>query len=96
MKKSIDLQRLPAKRLPQRTCLACRQVKAKRELIRLVKTTDGIKVDETGKVSGRGAYLCRQKGCWQEGLKTNRLEYVLRTKLSLEDRKKLQEYKEQL
>ncbi|MDO9334678.1 MAG: YlxR family protein [Dehalococcoidales bacterium] len=82
---------------PERTCIACRQVKPKRELVRIVKTTNaGVVVDETGKQAGRGAYLCRAKRCWDEGLKGNRLEYVLRTTFRQEDRQRLEDYKGKL
>ena len=78
------------KRLPQRTCLACRQVRAKRDLVRLVRTTEGqVVVDPSGKKAGRGAYICRIKDCWEAGLKGNRLEHALRTKLSQDDREQL-------
>ncbi len=87
----------PPKRLPQRTCTACRQVKNKRDLVRIVRTTGGnMEIDEKGKVPGRGAYLCRDRACWEAGLKTNRLETVLRCRLSQTDREKLVNYKEQL
>ena len=57
------------KHVPQRTCIACRQVKPKRQLIRVVRTLDGtVGVDETGKASGRGAYLCRCRTCWEKGI----------------------------
>ncbi len=82
----------PRKHVPQRTCIACRQVKAKRELVRVVRTPEGLIIDERGKVAGRGAYLCRVKACWQEGLKGNRLDYVLRSKVGADDRKRLEEY----
>jgi predicted RNA-binding protein YlxR (DUF448 family) len=94
MKKITDAVR---KRVPERTCIACRQVKSKRELIRIVKTTNaGIMVDEKGKQAGRGVYLCRTKKCWSEGLKGNRLEYALRTTLSQEDRQRLEDYRGEL
>ena len=81
------------KHIPQRTCIACRQARAKRELLRIVRTTDGtIEVDSTGKKAGRGAYLCPVRECWEAGLKGNRLEYALRTKLTLENRQALVEY----
>lgn len=83
--------------IPERTCVACRQVKSKRELVRIVRTVDkGIIIDETGKRSGRGAYLCRTKHCWNEGLKGNRLEYVLRATFTQEDRRNLESYKDRL
>ncbi|MDD5126765.1 MAG: YlxR family protein [Dehalococcoidales bacterium] len=78
------------KRAPQRTCLACRKVKAKRELLRLVRTPDGaIEIDPTGKKAGRGAYFCRLPECWEAGLKGNRLENALKSKLSNQEREQL-------
>ncbi len=56
--------------VPQRTCVACRQTSAKRQLVRIVRTPDGsVTVDPTGKLSGRGAYLCDSPACWQAALK---------------------------
>ncbi len=78
------------KHIPQRTCLACRQVKAKRELMRLVRVADGsIEVDVNGRKAGRGAYLCPTQECWEVGLKSNRLDYCLRTRLTQENREHL-------
>ncbi|MFC2072117.1 YlxR family protein [Chloroflexota bacterium] len=79
------------KHIPQRTCLACRKIKAKQELIRLVRTSDGsIEVDIGGnKMTGRGAYLCPAPECWEIGLKGNRLEHSLRTTLTQENRERL-------
>ena len=55
---------MEAKKIPMRTCIACRTEKPKKELIRIVKTKDGaFSVDKTGKVSGRGAYLCDNEAC---------------------------------
>jgi len=82
-----------SKHFPQRTCVACRTVRDKRELVRLVRVNDGfVEVDDSGKKSGRGAYLCRGQGCWQEGLKGGRLERALRTTLSRGNREQLVEY----
>jgi predicted RNA-binding protein YlxR (DUF448 family) len=76
--------------IPQRTCVACRQARAKRELIRLVHTADsGVEIDRRGKTAGRGAYLCHKLECWEAGLKSNRLEYALRTTLTAENREEL-------
>jgi predicted RNA-binding protein YlxR (DUF448 family) len=75
------------KHLPQRTCIACRQIKEKKSLIRLVCAENGVaEVDISGKKPGRGAYLCPKKVCWELVLKKNRLEYALRTKLSDDNR----------
>ncbi|MBR1968685.1 MAG: YlxR family protein [Clostridia bacterium] len=51
------------KKIPMRTCIACRENKPKRELIRVVKFGDEIKLDKTGKMNGRGAYVCNDKEC---------------------------------
>ena len=87
----------PIKHIPLRTCVACRRIKTKRELIRLVRTPDGkIEVDGSGKKAGRGAYLCREWECWQTGLKGNRLEHTLRGSITQEDREKLINYAKDL
>ena len=81
------------KRIPQRTCLACRKVRAKRELIRIVRIAEGrVEVDDTGRKAGRGAYLCRVWECWEAGLKAGRLEHTLRTSISQDDREQLIRY----
>ena len=78
---------------PQRTCVACRKVRAKQELIRIVRISDGkLEVDTGGKKAGRGAYLCRASKCWEIGLKGSRLEYALRTSLTPDNREQLIRY----
>jgi uncharacterized protein len=78
------------KRTPQRTCVACRKVRAKQELIRIVRTpTNTVELDANGKKAGRGAYLCRVPECWELGIKGTNLERTLRTKLTQEEREKL-------
>jgi predicted RNA-binding protein YlxR (DUF448 family) len=85
------------KHLPQRTCIACRQIKEKKALIRLVRAENGVaEVDISGKKPGRGAYLCPKEVCWGLALKKNCLEYVLRTKLSDDNRQILIEYSHNL
>jgi predicted RNA-binding protein YlxR (DUF448 family) len=82
-----------SKSLPQRTCIACRQVKEKKDLIRLVSTENGIvEIDAFGKMPGRGAYLCPKRTCWELALRKNRLDYVLRTRLNDDNRQILREY----
>ena len=83
--------------IPQRTCVACRKVRAKRELIRLVRISDGgVEVDTRGKTAGRGAYLCQAWECWKTGLKRGRLEHTLQTTLSQDNREQLIKYGEDL
>lgn len=83
--------------IPQRTCIGCQQVKPKRELIRILRTQGGaVEIDPTGKRAGRGTYLCNAKGCWQAGLKKERLDRALRAAIAAEDRKRLAHYGEML
>ncbi len=51
------------KKVPIRTCIACKTAKPKKELIRVVKFNDEIKLDLTGKLNGRGAYVCNDENC---------------------------------
>jgi len=93
--KSTSGHSTQVKHIPQRTCLACHQIKAKRELIRLVHTPDGnIEIDTSGKKAGRGAYLCPVWECWEAGLKGNRLEHALRSRFTRENREQLIKYAE--
>lgn len=80
------------KHVPQRTCIACRTTRGKRELVRLVASPGGVEIDPKGKKTGRGVYLCAVSVCWEQGLKSNRIEFGLRTKLSAENRQSLVEY----
>lgn len=68
------------KHIPQRTCIACRTVRGKREFVRIVRVTDDhVESDDTGKKAGRGAYLCRQRECWDEALQQpQRLQQALK------------------
>lgn len=79
------------RRIPQRTCIGCRQVEAKRSMIRVVRMpgNGGIQLDPTGKLSGRGAYLHEDPACWEAALRGNRLAQALKTELSPEEREML-------
>jgi predicted RNA-binding protein YlxR (DUF448 family) len=88
-----DNYHVRVKHVPERICLACRKVKPKRELIRLVRMADGgIEIDLGGKQAGRGAYLCALPECWAIGLKGDRLERALKTTLTGSNRERLSEY----
>ncbi len=64
--------------VPQRQCVACRQMRPKRELMRVVRTPAGdVRVDPTGKASGRGAYVCADEACVAIALRDRRLEHAL-------------------
>jgi len=87
----------PVKHIPQRSCVGCGEVKPKRELVRLVKVPGGgVEVDTSGRKVGRGAYLCPAADCWQAGLEKRRLDYVLRTSLSEDNREQLARYGREL
>ncbi|MGH2670465.1 MAG: RNase P modulator RnpM [bacterium] len=64
--------------VPQRQCVACRQMRPKRALVRIVRTPAGeVRVDATGKASGRGAYVCPTEECAAAAMQDRRLEHAL-------------------
>ena len=70
------------KKIPQRTCIGCNEIKPKKELIRIVKNKLGeISVDNTGKKEGRGAYICNNIECLEKAIKTKRLERIFEIKI---------------
>ena len=84
---------LKGRHIPERTCIACRQSREKKHLIRLVHTKDGVvEVDLSAQKLGRGAYLCPKRDCWELGLRGSRLEYALRVKLTRDKRQALMSY----
>ena len=71
------------KKLPQRRCTGCGETKLKSELIRVLRAPDGIlSIDATGKKSGRGAYICNKKECFNKARKTKRIESSLKCHIS--------------
>lgn len=79
--------------IPERTCVACRRQRPKREMVRIVRTPEGaVVIDRTGKLSGRGAYLCRELSCWEAGLRRESLARALKTSLTASDRAALEAY----
>ena len=73
------------KKIPMRMCVGCREMKEKRELIRIVRTPEGeVAIDETGKRSGRGAYICRNAECLKRAIKQKQLERQLDVTLTTE------------
>ena len=95
--KRKNINPTPVKHIPQRTCVACGEVRPKQELVRLVRVFSGVvEVDPNGKKAGRGAYLCPAPDCWQAGLKKGRLDYILRTKINEDNRQQLIKYSQEL
>lgn len=85
------------KHVPQRTCIACRTTRPKQELVRIVRLSSpesevAAVVDETGKRNGRGAYLCRQRVCWEIALAQQQLERALQVTITGETAAQLREY----
>lgn len=81
------------KHVPQRMCIACREHDAKRTYVRLVRTPEGrVDVDRTGKANGRGAYLCRRRGCWRRAIDSRAIERALKVEMDDETRARLWEY----
>ena len=73
------------KKIPMRMCVGCREMKEKRELIRIVRTPEGEAVlDSTGKRSGRGAYVCRREECLRRAIRQKQLERQLEIALTPE------------
>lgn len=69
---------MKVKKIPMRKCVGCNEQKSKKELIRIVKTKEGeISVDFTGKINGRGAYLCHDIACLEKAKKKNALSRAL-------------------
>ena len=71
------------RKIPRRMCVGCREMKEKRDLIRIVRTPEGDAVlDPTGKKSGRGAYVCRRAECLQRAIRQKQLERQLEITLT--------------
>lgn len=67
------------KKIPQRMCVGCQQMKNKKELLRVVRTPEAeIVWDTTGKKAGRGAYVCKEEACLAKAFKEKRLEKALK------------------
>lgn len=81
------------KKIPQRMCTGCMEMKPKKELIRVVKSKedDQVYVDLTGKKNGRGAYICKSIECLEKAFKSRKLEKNLETKISEEIYNRLKE-----
>ena len=90
----MKVSKKPVQRInhvPQRTCVGCREVLPKRKMVRIVRTADGVQIDPTGKVAGRGAYLHDRRECWERGLK-GALGHALKTTLTAGDRVRLEDF----
>jgi len=87
-----------ARHRPERTCVACREARDQRELVRLAYGDEGLIVDERRRAPGRGAYLCRRGACWERARVTSQakgggpLGHALRVTINADDRAVLEAY----
>jgi predicted RNA-binding protein YlxR (DUF448 family) len=82
-----------AKHVPVRTCISCRESGAKRGLTRIVRSPEGtVQIDPTGRMNGRGAYLCEKPECWERATTTPILNRALNTQLTPETLQTLMEF----
>lgn len=73
---------LKPRKIPMRMCVGCREMKEKRELIRVVRNVDGtVGIDRKGKAPGRGAYICPNSDCLKKAIKQRQLEKALETQI---------------
>ena len=79
------------KHIPQRTCIICRRTFPKRELNRIGRTPQGVRIDPSGKLAGRGAYVCDDLSCWQQLGNSQALARALKTALTPEDKAHIQD-----
>lgn len=79
------------KHVPQRTCVGCREILPKRQMIRIVRTAEGVRIDPTRKLAGRGAYLHDRRECWEHSLRGG-LAHALKAELTADDRARLEDF----
>ena len=80
------------KKVPLRQCIVCRESKPKKELIRIVRTGDNdFAIDKTGKLNGRGSYICNSEDCINKLVKQRALNKAFKTNVSQEVYEKLKE-----
>lgn len=79
------------KKTPMRTCIACRECKPKKDLIRIVKNDNGFSLDKTGKLNGRGAYICNNDECLQKCIKAKVLSKAFKQNVPSETYEKIKE-----
>jgi predicted RNA-binding protein YlxR (DUF448 family) len=84
-----------SKHVPTRSCVGCRELLAKRSLIRIVRSPEGVRVDPTGKAAGRGAYIHDRRSCWEEALRGS-LARALKTELNTTEREALEAHMRKL
>ena len=84
------------KKVPERRCIGCMTSKPKQELLRIVAGPDGLHIDQSGKMPGRGAYLCRNSECAKLAVKKNAFGRNLKTEVTKQQAEALAEQIAQL
>lgn len=79
------------KKTPMRTCIACKECKPKKELVRIVRNDNGFTLDKTGKLNGRGAYICNKPECFDLLFRNKLLNKTFKTNVSQDDYNKIKE-----
>ena len=81
------------RKIPQRKCIVCGSLKDKGDLLRIVKNKEeGILIDESGKLNGRGAYVCKDESCIKGLKKSNKLNQAFKMKIDDEIYEELEAY----
>ncbi|MDR1800925.1 MAG: YlxR family protein [Lachnospiraceae bacterium] len=71
-----------SRKIPQRKCVGCQELKNKNDLLRVIRTPEGeFVLDETGRKNGRGAYICRNQECFEKAVKNKGLERSFKGKI---------------
>ena len=84
------------KKIPMRQCVGCREMKAKKELVRVVRSPEGeISLDFRGKAPGRGAYLCPNAECLKKAIRSKALDRSLETQIPQQVYERLEKEMEQ-
>lgn len=88
---------MSTKKIPQRQCIGCGEMKSKKEMIRVLKTTDDeIVIDATGRKNGRGAYICPSMDCYKKAVKNKGLERSLKMAIPKDVYEELEKEMEQI
>ena len=83
---------LKTRKVPMRMCVGCREMHEKRELIRIVKSAEGmVSIDMRGKAPGRGAYICKKSDCLERAMKSRALERALEHRIEPDVYERLRE-----
>ena len=85
------------RKVPMRQCIGCQEMKSKKEMMRILRTTENeIVLDTTGRKNGRGAYLCKNPECFRKAVKSRGLERSLKTTIPQEVYERLEKEMEGL